>query len=129
MGKTILVVDDEQHVVQVVRAMLTREGHEVIVASNGQEALRTIENCRPDLILLDIVMPEMDGATLAEELHKRQETAKIPIVFLTGLVDSKRGRDGSSALAGQHVLPKPFGAEELYSIIELATGGGDAPNG
>lgn len=127
MGKTILVVDDEQHVVQVVRAMLTREGHEVIVASNGQEALRTIENCRPDLILLDIVMPEMDGATLAEELHKRQETAKIPIVFLTGLVDSDRGRDGS-ALAGQHVLPKPFGAEELYSIIELATGG-DSPNG
>ena len=128
MGKTILVVDDEQHVVHVVSAMLTRKGHEVMVASNGREALETIETCQPDLLLLDIVMPEMDGATLAKELQKRPETKDIPIVFLTGLVDINSNRDESSALAGHHVLGKPFGAEELYRIIDLATGSGDAPS-
>ena len=118
MAKTIMVVDDEQHVVEVVRAMLIRKGYEVIVASNGREALETLEDARPDLILLDIVMPEMDGATLAEELRKRPETAAIPIVFLTGLLDGKRDSSGDATITGQHMLAKPFGADELFEVLE-----------
>lgn len=125
MGKTIMVVDDEQHVVEVVRAMLIQKGHEVIVASNGREALEKLADERPDLILLDIVMPEMDGATLAEKLRDRPETAEIPIVFLTGLLDGNRDASGNQALVGQQMLSKPFGAAELFKVIELTVGEDD----
>ena len=120
MAKTIMVVDDEHHVVEVVRAMLVRKSYQVIVASNGHEALEKLEDARPDLILLDIVMPEMDGATLAEELRKRPETAAIPIVFLTGLLDGKRDTSDKARITGQRMLAKPFDADELFEIIELS---------
>ncbi len=120
----ILVVDDERHVVQVVQAMLERKGHEVTVATDGQEALDKIEKRLPDLVLLDIVMPNLDGATLAHRLRQRADTRDIPVIFLTGLFETGEQRRRGPRIGGQLILAKPFDALELFEVIELATGGG-----
>ncbi len=117
----ILVVDDERRVLDVVQAMLELRGHQVTTARDGEEALEAVAGDRPDLVLVDIVMPRMDGATLAQALRESPATADIPIVFLTGLVESDEvGRRGPR-IGGQLFLAKPFDAEELYRIIDLAT--------
>jgi CheY-like chemotaxis protein len=117
----ILVVDDEDQILQLVTSMLELEGHEVETASHGVEALLRVENDRPDAILLDIVLPQMDGATVAQKLREDPETADIPIVFLTGLVDSDEVRRRGPIIGGQYFLAKPFDAKRLHEVLALAT--------
>lgn len=117
----VLVVDDEDQVLQVVTSMLEVEGHDVVTASHGVEALLRVEDSRPDAILLDIVLPRMDGATVAQKLREDPGTADIPIVFLTGLVDSDEVERKGPIIGGQYFLAKPFDAEQLYEVLDLAT--------
>ncbi len=125
MLKNVLLVDDEPHIVEVVKEMLGRRDYNVAVASNGQEALERIATPPlPDIILLDIMMPEMDGATLAQELKQRPDTASIPIIFLTGLIDRNEVRRSGSHIGGQHFLAKPFDAAQLYSALDEVAGDG-----
>lgn len=117
----VLVVDDEDQVLEVVTSMLEVEGHDVVTASHGVEALLRVEDSRPDAILLDIVLPRMDGATVAQKLREDPGTADIPIVFLTGLVDSDEVERKGPIIGGQYFLAKPFDAEQLYEVLDLAT--------
>jgi CheY-like chemotaxis protein len=117
----ILVVDDEDQILQLVTAMLELEGHEVVTASHGEEALLMVEDTRPDAILLDIVLPRMDGATVAQKLREDPETADIPIVFLTGLVDGDEVQRRGPMIGGQYFLAKPFDAKRLHEVLALAT--------
>lgn len=117
----VLVVDDEEQVLQLVAAMLQAKDHDVITASHGEEALRLVEIDRPDAIFLDIMMPGVDGATVAQRLREAPETADIPIVFLTGLVDADEMRKRGPKIGGQYFLAKPFDAERLFQVLELAT--------
>jgi CheY-like chemotaxis protein len=117
----ILVVDDEDQILQLVASMLEFAGHEVVTASHGEEALLQVEDSRPDAILLDIVLPGMDGATVAQKLREDPATADIPIVFLTGLVDSEEVRRRGPIIGGQYFLAKPFDAARLHEVLALAT--------
>ena len=117
----ILVVDDEDQVLQLVATLLEARDHEVSKASNGEEALQTVEADRPEAILLDIMMPGVDGATVAQRLRETPETSDIPIIFLTGLVDADEMRKRGPKIGGQYFLAKPFDAERLYQVLELAT--------
>ena len=117
----ILVVDDEDQILQLVTAMLELEGHEVVTASHGVEALLMVEDTRPDAILLDIVLPRMDGATVAQKLREDPETADIPIVFLTGLVDGDEVQQRGPIIGGQYFLAKPFDAKRLHKVLALAS--------
>lgn len=120
MGIHALLADDERHVVDVVQSMLTRRGFTVTVATDGLEALAKVRENPPDILLLDIMMPKMDGATLAQKLRESPETANIPIVFLTGLVGVEESQRRGSRFGGQLYLAKPFDADQLFEIIELA---------
>lgn len=120
MAPQVLLVDDEKHVVNVVRAMLEQRSLEVVVATSGEEALTMLEEKLPDLLLLDIMLPGIDGATLANKVKELPGAEQIPVIFLTGLVDPGEVQRGGNEIGGQYFLAKPFDAKELFSVIDRA---------
>jgi putative two-component system response regulator len=112
----ILVVDDEPSIVDVLTRFLTREGYGVVTAANGLEALERVELDSPDLILLDVTMPELDGFSVCERLKGDQRTALIPITMLTGLDDREHRTRGIEAGADDF-LTKPFEQSILRARI------------
>jgi len=112
-GKTVLVVDDESRMVEFISMNLELEGFRVVRAANGSEALEKASKEHPDLVLLDIMMPEMDGFETLEELR---ETTSVPVIFLTAKseeVDRIKGLD----LGADDYIAKPFSPRELVSRI------------
>ena len=83
MPLTILSVDDERDVTDLVRYHLSRIGLNVVTAANGRQALSAIESRKPDLLLLDLMLPDIDGFGVCEILRRKPETATIPIILLT----------------------------------------------
>ncbi|MBI2095544.1 MAG: response regulator [Candidatus Omnitrophica bacterium] len=116
MEKTILVADDEPDHLLMVEALLTERGYTVVLASTGREAVEEAVQSRPNLILLDILMPEMDGTEVATVLKSDPETQAIPIIFLTAvIVPEERRRVRNNATL---VLAKPVKFNELLEAIE-----------
>ena len=113
----LLVVDDVQTNVLLLKALLSKEGYGILVANNGQEALEVIRNENPDLILLDVMMPGMDGFEVAERLKSEEYRCEIPIIFLTALDDTQSIVNGFKLGAGDFIS-KPFRKEELMVIIK-----------
>jgi signal transduction histidine kinase len=117
-GDTILVVDDDPTNLDVLFTSLSSAGYRVLVANNGESALTQTEMAVPDIILLDIMMPGMDGFETCREFKKRPKTAEIPIIFITALsdVDSKvRGFEAG----GVDYITKPIQEKELLSRIRI----------
>ena len=79
----VLLVDDDRNIVEILKLLLTREGHEVFIAHDGQSGLAMAKAEHPALIVLDVMMPEMDGFSVSGELFKDPEMRKIPILILT----------------------------------------------
>ena len=113
----LLVVDDVQTNVLLLKALLSKEGYGILVANNGQEALEVIRNENPDLILLDVMMPGMDGFEVAERLKSEEHRCEIPIIFLTALDDTQSIVNGFKLGAGDFIS-KPFRKEELMVRIK-----------
>jgi CheY-like chemotaxis protein/tetratricopeptide (TPR) repeat protein len=122
-GKTILVVDDSATVRKLIAGKLEMSGHTVICSSGGEEALGQIKASVPDLVLLDIAMPGMDGYQVCRQIRGWSSTVKTPVVMISGkdgLVDKMRGR---MAGAAGHIT-KPFGPETLMKAVEFYLAGG-----
>lgn len=113
MPKRIMVVDDEPRLVSVVEAYLEQEGFEVATASNGQEALFAARESRPDLIILDVMMPEMDGF---EFMRAHRKEAETPIILLTAKVEEGDKVIGLELGADDYVT-KPFRPRELVARV------------
>ena len=113
----ILVVDDVQSNVLLLKALLGREGFGIVIAMNGTEALQKVKSEHPDLILLDVMMPDMDGFEVAGHLKLEPEQAEIPIIFLTALNDSASVVKGFQ-LGANDFISKPFRREELLIRVE-----------
>lgn len=113
-GKRILVVDDEPRMIGFIRMNLELEGHQVIEASNGFEAIEAVRVQIPDVILLDVMMPEMDGF---ETLRMLREFSNIPVIMLTAKGDENDKVYGLELGADDYVT-KPFGHRELSSRIK-----------
>lgn len=112
----VLIVDDHPVSLKLLLAFLERRGFTVLVASSGEEALALIEKTRPNIILLDIVMPGMDGYETCRLLKNNEATADIPVVFITALVklaDKVKG----FAVGGVDYVTKPFQHEEVLARI------------
>lgn len=116
MAAKILVVDDEPAIVDVLTRFLSREGYSVITAANGLEALERVRQDPPDLILLDVTMPVLDGFAVCQQLKEDQRTALIPITMLTGLDDREHRTRGIEAGADDF-LTKPFEQSILRARI------------
>jgi DNA-binding response OmpR family regulator len=113
MTKTILVVDDEKRILSLLKAYLEQQGFQVVTAFNGQEAVYTARHEKPDLIILDIMMPEMDGYEFMRQHRKERET---PIILLTAKVDEDDKVLGLELGADDYVT-KPFSPRELTSRV------------
>lgn len=114
----ILVVDDEPKNIQVVGSILLKAGHEIIAANSGPEALLKLESAKPDLILLDVMMPGMTGFELCRILKDNPATHQIPIIFLSAAAD-KSFIIEALGHGGVDYITKPFHGAELLSRLEL----------
>jgi two-component system alkaline phosphatase synthesis response regulator PhoP len=118
LGK-ILVVDDEQDIVEFINYNLKQAGYETATANNGDEAIRKAEIFRPDLILLDIMMPEKDGLQTIQQLRRNPELDNTIIIFLTALSDEKSEIEGLK-LGADDYIAKPIKPELLLARLRTA---------
>jgi len=117
--KKILIVDDEADLVNMVKMRLESDGFGVSIASNGREAIEKIDADKPDLILLDVLMPAMDGYTAFQELKKKESTRNIPVVVMT----AKRGmQELFEAEGAKDYIKKPFSDKDLLARIRKVLG-------
>ena len=115
--QTILVVDDERDLLDLIEYNLKKEGFKVLKAENGEEGISKAKEHKPDLILLDIMMPKMDGLEAVEIMRKDDELKKTPIIFLTARSDEKTEIDGLNK-GGDDYITKPISTTKLVSRIK-----------
>jgi CheY-like chemotaxis protein len=113
----ILVVDDSPVVRKLISSKLEESGYQVILAGSGSEALAAIASKRPDLVLLDVAMPKMDGYQVCERIRKNKSTRNVPVIMISGkdgYFDEERGQKAGTS----SFISKPFGPETLMRTLE-----------
>ncbi len=115
-NRTIMVVDDEQDMVDLIKAMLEAKGYGVQSANSGQEAFNLLGKHRPDLIILDILMPTIDGLEVLVRLRKNPATASIPVILLTSKGEYKDILEGYQR-GVNYYIPKPFTKNQLLDGV------------
>ncbi len=115
-NKRILVIDDDEDILNLIKIILTNKGYNVFIAMNGEDGIRSAIQDKPDLILLDIMMPVMDGWEILKMLHTDENTRKIPVSMLTCKTDVKNKLIGLQEGAIDYIT-KPFSPEELVSRV------------
>ncbi len=121
-GPAILIVDDEEDIRAVLQARLETAGYEVRSAETGMEALERIRTDPPDLIVLDLMLPGIDGFGVCAMVKRDQRFSKIPIIMLTAR-SQPQDRSTGAALGADAFLTKPFRADELLTQIHLLLNG------
>jgi CheY-like chemotaxis protein len=114
--KKILIVDDDEVFLKMLKKTLSSSGYNVAKATNGKEAIEIVKNWCPHLIILDIMMPEMDGGETALALEKDPTTKNIPIIFMTSLL-KKEDEDKLSYSQKRSYMAKPYDKDELLAEI------------
>lgn len=115
---TVLIVDDDSGVQETLEAILLFEGYEVAIARDGIEALEWLDGKTPDLVLLDLMMPRMDGFTVVKELERLGRRSDIPIVVLTA---DGRAKEKAEQVGADGYVAKPFELTNLLEEIERVT--------
>jgi DNA-binding response OmpR family regulator len=112
----ILVVDDDPHAIEILTRMLGREGYECLSAASGPAALHSLQSQPVDVILLDVMMPDMDGLQVCERLRADETLRQIPVILLTAK-DDMETRARGMALGVSEYLTKPINRRELFTRI------------
>ena len=115
--KRLLLIDDDPNLILLVKDYLEFRGYEVITAENGREALEILEQDVPDMIICDVMMPEMDGYTFVEQVRQNERTSWIPVLFLSAKGQSADRVKGLNKGADVYMV-KPFEPEELVAQVE-----------
>lgn len=125
MSSRILIVEDQADVAQLIEVVLMGEGHTVAVARDGAQGLMMARDWKPDLILMDIMLPGVDGGTLIARLRREVETADLPIIAMSA---SRTLRDRTGELEADALLSKPFDVDALLVQVQflLTRSRGDA---
>lgn len=118
MSRKIMVVDDEYEVADIVKKMLESEGYEVITANGGEECLEKLEKERPDLILLDIMMPGMDGWTTLKKIKSNEAWKSIPVSMLTALPLTPDDTKDKPVNSIENYIVKPFSKKILVQKVQ-----------
>lgn len=121
-GKKVLVVDDDRVIQQLLEVNLELEGYEVLTAGDGEQALVRVKEFSPDVVILDIMMPKLDGIEVCRRLKADPSTADLPVIFLSAKaqdLDRRRGYE----LGVAAYLTKPFDPQELIETVERVLAG------
>jgi DNA-binding response OmpR family regulator len=121
MKRKILVVDDEEDILHFLEMVLSEKGYEVVTATGGHQALTRAQIERPDLVLLDVMMPQMDGWEVLKLLRADEGTAHIPVAMLSARTEAKDRVHGLQEGAIDYIC-KPFSLQELLGKIDTALG-------
>jgi DNA-binding response OmpR family regulator len=113
----ILVVDDDPHAVEILTRMLEREGYECLSAASGEAGLKILRDTPVDVLLLDVMMPEMDGLQVCEHLQADEDLRQVPVMLLTAR-DDYPTRERGMKLNVSEFLTKPVNKRELFARIE-----------
>jgi two-component system, OmpR family, response regulator len=117
--RKVLIVDDDEDLARTTKTLLENAGpYDVCVENNPKSALRTAQEFRPDIILLDVIMPDMDGGEVAEVIREDARLKKTPILFLTSIVGKGEAAAHEGLIGNEEVLAKPATTEELLEAIE-----------
>lgn len=122
--KLILIVDDDESLRKMLKVRLSFTQYKVETAGSGEEAFESINKNKPDLILLDIAMPDMDGYEVCKILKDSSETREIPIMFLTAIGGNIENKLQSLMVGGVDYIQKPFDGADLIKRIEKILDGG-----
>lgn len=128
MPLKVLVCDDERHIVRLIQVNLERQGYTVVTAFDGKEGLEKIRAEKPDLVVLDVMMPYMDGFEVLKNLRKEPETESIPVIMLTAKAQDKDVFEGYHYGADMY-LTKPFNPMELVTFVKRIAQGGAEGSG
>ena len=118
-AKKILAVDDENDVLLIIKTALVSEGFEVKTASGGTDALAIAPEFQPDLVIVDMMMPEMTGFEVLKEIRAIPELKQIPVIMLTGVADKEKIREAINVGISYYIV-KPFEFHDLISKVKLA---------
>ena len=121
MSKKILIIDDEPEIGEIIKERLEIHQYQVLTATDGQNGINKALKEKPDLIFLDIMMPDVSGGDVAKELNKNKETCHIPVIFLTAALTKTEERENKSInVDGKQVpvIAKPFEVQELLDCID-----------
>ncbi len=121
MPKKILAVDDENDALLILKTTLTGEGYEVLTATNGPDALALAQEEKPDLIILDLLMPEMDGFEVLQELKAAEDTGVIPVIVVSGVSERDKIKGALSKGIDYYII-KPYEYEDLIKKVKTALG-------
>jgi len=116
-SKQLLLIDDDPNLILLVKDYLEFRGYQVLTAENGREALELLQDSLPDMIICDVMMPEMDGHTLVQQIRKNSRTNWIPVLFLSAKGQSQDRVKGLNIGADVYMV-KPFEPEELVAQVE-----------
>lgn len=121
--KRLLLIDDEASFTRILKLNLEETGRfEVRVENDGRLAVGAAKSFQPDLILLDVVMPDVDGGEVAAELRKDRDLARIPIVYLTAIVSPREVEERNGVIGGRLFLAKPASKQAVIEMIDRVLG-------
>lgn len=121
MAKKIMVVDDEPYIARVIKFKLEQEGYEVISANDGQSGLQKIKEEKPDMVLLDVMMPGLSGYEVCQKIKEDAELAGIPVVILTAK-GQERDREQGLTMGASDYITKPFSPNRLLELVKNMIG-------
>ncbi|MFV9674490.1 MAG: response regulator transcription factor [Anaerolineales bacterium] len=121
-AKRVVCIEDEPEMIDLVRLILGRKGFEVIGANGGIEGLETVQRERPDLVLLDLMMPDMDGWEVYQQMKADDDLRNIPVVVVTAKAQSIDKVLGLHIAKVDDYITKPFGPQELLESVEKIIG-------
>jgi DNA-binding response OmpR family regulator len=114
---TVLVVDDQPELRLLFQRVLEYQGYTVVSAENGQDGLRVIDQCNPQLILLDMAMPRMDGLTFLQTIRAQQKWAKLPVIMLSGLMTAEQVAAARELGVADRLVKAEFSMKELRARV------------
>ncbi|MEZ4653427.1 MAG: response regulator [Candidatus Eisenbacteria bacterium] len=114
--RRILVVDDEIYILHILEFSLSMEGYEVVTASDGNEAVKRLEECDPDMVVLDVMMPGLDGYAVCRQIRASDHLRSIPVILLSAKGRSVDREAGLEAGADEYIV-KPFSPRHLLERI------------